>query len=62
MLYFVLIDICIENVENVKLGEQVGEFTKSLWSRKLEFFIANFKLKDVSTYHPAARRTRHKLS
>ena len=32
-----------------------GEFSKGLWSGKLEFFIANFKLKDVSTYHPRAR-------
>ena len=32
-----------------------GEFTKGLWSGKLEFFIANFKLKDVSTYHAPAR-------
>ena len=32
-----------------------GEFTKGLWSGKLEFFIANFKLKDVSTYHAGAR-------
>ena len=31
-----------------------GEFTKALWSGKLELLIANFKLKDVSTYHPAA--------
>ena len=31
-----------------------GEFSKGLWSGKLEFFIANFKLKDVSTYHPRA--------
>ena len=32
-----------------------GEFTKGLWSGKLEFFMANFKLKDVSTYHGTAR-------
>ena len=33
-----------------------GEFTKEgLLSGKLEFFMANFKLKDVSTYHAAAR-------
>ena len=31
-----------------------GEFTKGLWSGKLKFLIANFKLKDVSTYHAAA--------
>ena len=37
-----------------------GEFTKEgLLSGKLEFFMANFKLKDVSTYHAGATLVCH---